>query len=278
LGLIVALIVGAGIGWLHAHVSIRFKANQIVSGTVINILAFGVTGWLYQSLMVPNAGAPISAGTFNTLAQYTNPELAKIPLIGPLLFDGKPIFLSMLLLTLIINYALFHTPWGLRTRSVGEHPKAADTVGIKVLRTRYTAVIVGGIIASLAGAWLTIENIGVFNLQMTSGRGFIALAAMIFGRYMPFGAFGAAMLFGLGRAIEIRAAGLSSITGSLLAQIPPQFFSMIPYLLTILALAGFGGRAFAPAADGVPYEKESSEEGSAPLIESPPGTVPKPSS
>jgi ABC-type uncharacterized transport system permease subunit len=165
---------------------------------------------------------------------------------------------------------LFFTPWGLRTRSVGEHPKAADTVGINVFRTRYTAVIIGGMIAALAGAWLTIENIGVFNLRMTNGRGFIALAAMIFGRWTPFGAFAASMLFGLGRAIEIRAAGLSSVSDNFLGQIPSQFFSMIPYVLTIFALAILGGRAYAPAADGVPYEKESSEEGSAPLIESPP--------
>jgi simple sugar transport system permease protein len=279
LGLIVALLVGAFFGWAHAHISIRFKANQIISGTVINILALGVTGWIYQSWMLPNAGAPLSAGTLPSLSQlFNNPDLVKIPILGPFLFERQPIFVAMLVMTLVINYVLFFTPWGLRVRSVGEHPKAADTVGINVIRTRYTAVIIGGMIAALAGAWLTIENIGVFNLRMTSGRGFIALAAMIFGRWMPLGAFGAAMLFGLGRALEIRAAGLSSVTGSLLAQIPSQFFSMIPYVMTILALAVFGGRAFAPAADGVPYEKESSEEGHAPLIESPPGAVPKPGS
>lgn len=277
-GLIGALLVGAFLGWAHAHVSIRFKANQIVSGTVINILALGVTGWIYQSWMLPNNGAPISAGTLPSLSQlFNNPGLAQIPILGPFLFDRQPIFVSMLVLTLVINYVLFATPWGLRTRSVGEHPKAADTVGINVFRTRYTAVIISGMIAGLAGAWLTIENIGVFNLQMTSGRGFIALAAMIFGRWTPFGAFGAAMLFGLGRAIEIRAAGLSSVSNNFFSQIPSQFYSMIPYVLTILALALFGGRAFAPAADGVPYEKESSEEGHAPLIESPPEPVPKPS-
>lgn len=278
LGLIAALLVGAFLGWAHAHLSIRFKANQIVSGTVINILALGVTGWIYQSWMLPNAGAPISAGTLPSVSELlNNPGLAQIPILGPFLFDRQPIFVSMLVLTLVINYVIFFTPWGLRTRAVGEHPKAADTVGINVFRTRYTAVIIGGIIAALAGAWLTIENIGVFNLRMTSGRGFIALAAMIFGRWTPFGAFGAALLFGIGRTIEISAAGASSASNNILTQIPSQFFSMIPYVLTILALALFGGRAFAPAADGVPYEKESSEEGSAPVAESPPEPVPKPS-
>ena len=276
LGLIVALIVGAGVGFVHAHVSIRFKADQIISGTVINILAFGLTGWIYQSWMVPNAGAPVSPGTFTSLATLVNaPDLTRIPVIGPLLFDQKPIALTMLVLTVLLNYVLFFTPWGLRTRAVGEHPKAADTVGINVFRTRYTAVILGGMLAALAGAWLTIENIGVFNLRMTNGRGFIALAAMIFGRWMPFGAFAAALLFGFGRAVEIRAAGLASVSDSALAQIPSQFFSAIPYILTVIALAGFGGRAAAPAADGVPYEKESadSDVGAAAPVETP-GTAP----
>ena len=273
IGLLVALIVGAGLGWLHAHVSIRFKANQIVSGTVINILALGLTGWVYQSLMTPNVGAPVAPGTLQTI---TIPILSDIPVIGTL-FVQKPIVITMLVLTLLINYALFYTPWGLRTRAVGEHPKAADTVGINVFRTRYVAVILGGAVAALAGSWLTVENIGVFNLRMTTGRGFIALAAMIFGRWTPFGAFAAAMLFGFGRAVEIRAAGVSSVAaeGSFLASIPSQLFSAIPYLLTVIALAGIGGRALAPAADGVPYEKESDEEGgsAAAPIEPPPKAV-----
>ena len=221
LGVVAALLVGAGLGWLHAHVSIRFKADQIISGTVINILALGLTGWLYQSLMVPNVGAPIAPGI---LPEITIPVLANIPLIGPLLFQNKPIVLTMLVLTLLINYVLFFTPWGLRTRSVGEHPRAADTVGINVFRTRYTAVIIGGMIAALAGSWLTIENIGVFNLRMTNGRGFIALAAMIFGRWTPFGALGAAMLFGMGQAIQIRLAGQASISEGGLATIPSLSF------------------------------------------------------
>lgn len=267
IGLLAGLLAGAALGALHAVVSIRFKADQIISGSVINVLALGVTGWVYQSWLTPTRGAPISAGTFPTI---TIPVLSQIPFIGPLLFQNKPIVLTMLVLTLIIHYVLFYTPWGLRTRAVGEHPRAADTVGINVFRTRYTAVILGGLVAGLAGAWLTIENIGVFNLRMSAGRGYIALAAMIFGRWTPFGAFAAALFFGLGRAVEIRAAGLSSVAeaGSLLRSIPSQFFSAIPYLLTIVALAGIGGRATPPAADGQPYEKEAAEEGAARVEES----------
>src|SRR6185436_10523938 len=254
LGVLGGLLMGALLGLLHGVVSIRFKADQIISGSVINILALGLTGWVYQSWMTPNRGAPISPGTLPTISV---PLLSKIPFFGPLLFENKPIVLTMLVLTLLIHYLLFYTPWGLRTRAVGEHPRAADTVGINVFRTRYLAVILGGLLAALAGIWLTIENIGVFNLRMTAGRGYIALAAMIFGRWTPFGAFAAALLFGLGRAIEIRAAGLSSVAtaGSFLASIPSQFFSAIPYVITIIALAGIGGRARPPAADGQPYEK-----------------------
>ena len=272
LGFVGALAVGALVGWLHAHVSIRFKADQIISGTVINILALGLTGWLYQSWMVPAAGGPVSPGVDQ---EITIPLLSNIPIIGPLLFVNKPIALVMLALTVVIHYALFFTPWGLRTRAVGEHPKAADTVGINVFRTRYTSVILGAMVAALAGAWLTLENIGVFNLGMTNGRGFIALAAMIFGRWTPFGAFAVAMFFGLGRAFEIRGAGLASLAeeGSFLASIPSQVFQAIPYLFTIIALAGIGGRAIPPAADGQPYEKEASEEGAA---AAPTETTPKP--
>ncbi len=274
LGLAAGLLIGVLLGWVHAHVSIRFKANQIISGTVINILALGLTGWLYQSLMVPAVGGPIAPGTLPTI---TVPLLSDIPVIGSLFFVNKPIVMTMLVLTLVLHYAIFFTPWGLRTRAVGEHPKAADTVGINVFRTRYTAVILGGLVAGMAGTWLTIENIGVFNLRMTTGRGFIALAALIFGRWTPFGAFGAAMLFGFGRAVEIRFAGLASVSDSALAQIPSQLFSAIPYLLTVIALAGIGGRALAPAADGVPYEKESSEEGAAAApVEEPPKAPARP--
>ncbi len=254
LGLIGGLGVGAGLGWLHGLVSIRFKADQIISGTVINILAWGVTGWVFQRWMTASSGAPSSPGTFPLLPI---PLLSQVPILGELLFRHQPIVYTMLILTGVIHYGLFYTPWGLRTRAVGEHPRAADSVGINVYRVRYLNLILGGGVAGLAGVWLTLEQVGTFTLRMSAGRGFIALAAMIFGRWTPFGAFGASLLFGVGTALQIRTASLSSAAGidSWLAQIPPQAYQAIPYLLTVVALAGLGGRAVPPAADGQPYEK-----------------------
>jgi len=254
LGLIAGLGAGALLGWLHAVVSIRFKADQIISGTVINILAWGVTGWVFQRWMTAAGDAPTSPGTFPVLPI---PLLSKIPVLGELFFRHQPIVYTMLILTLVIHYVLFYTPWGLRTRAVGEHPRAADTVGINVYRVRYINTIIGGAIAGLAGVWLTLEQVGTFTLRMSAGRGFIALAAMIFGRWTPFGAFGASLLFGIGTAIQIRTASLTSTAGagSWLAHIPPQVYQAIPYILTVIILAGFGGKATPPAADGQPYEK-----------------------
>jgi simple sugar transport system permease protein len=254
LGLIAGLGTGALLGWLHAVVSIRFKADQIISGTVINIMAWGVTGWAFQRWMTSAGDAPTSPGTFPIVPI---PLLSKIPILGELLFNHQPIVYTMLILTFVIHYVLFHTPWGLRTRAVGEHPRAADSVGINVYRVRYINTIIGGMIAGLAGVWLTLEQVGTFTLRMSAGRGFIALAAMIFGRWTPFGAFGASLLFGTGTAIQIRTASLSSAAGagSWLAHIPPQLYQAIPYLLTVIILAGFGGKATPPAADGQPYEK-----------------------
>jgi simple sugar transport system permease protein len=258
LGLVGGLLTGAVLGLLHGVVSIRFKADQIISGTVINILAWGLTGWVYQRWMSVNLGAPTSPGTWPI---FPIPLLSQIPVLGELLFRHQPIVYVMLILTFGLHYVLFFTPWGLRTRSVGEHPRAADTVGIDVFRVRYINTLVGGVIAGLAGVWLTLEWVGTFNLRMSAGRGFIALAAMIFGRWTPFGAFGAALLFGVGTALQTYTAGLTSGAasagaGSWLALIPAQVYQSIPYLLTVIILAGFGGRAVPPAADGQPYEKQ----------------------
>lgn len=252
LGLLAGIGSGALLGGLHGLTSIRFKADQIISGTVINLLAWGVTGWVYQRWMTSSGGAPTSPGTF---PRMPIPLLSQIPVVGDLLFNHQPLVYIMLLSTGLLYYVLFYTPWGLRVRAVGEHPRAADTVGIHVNRVRYISVIVGGAIAALAGVWLTLEYVGSFSLRMTTGRGFIALAAMIFGRWTPLGAFGASLLFGLGTAIQIRAASLASAGGgNWIAAIPPQLYQAIPYLLTIIVLAGFGGKATPPAATGQPYD------------------------
>jgi simple sugar transport system permease protein len=176
-------------------------------------------------------------------------NLADLPILGEMFFAGKPIFYAMFLLVIVTHVVLFYTRWGLRTRAVGENPHAADTVGINVRRNRWVNVVIGGLIAGLAGAWLSLETAGTFEDNMTAGRGFIALAAMIFGKWLPFGALAGALLFGFASALETR----FQILG---AQIPSQFLQMTPYLVTIIVLAGLVGKATAPKADGVPYEKE----------------------
>jgi simple sugar transport system permease protein len=242
-GILAALLSGALMAALHAVLSIRFQMNQIISGTVINFMALGLTGHLYQTYLVPPHW-PGSAGTFQTISI---PILSKIPWLGRVLFQQGPIVLMMLGLAVLIHYVIFYTPWGLRTRAVGEHPEAADTVGINVYMMRYANVIIGGTFAGLAGAWLTLEWIDNFTINMTTGRGFIALAALIFGRWTPFGALGAALIFGLANALQIRLQiGFP--------QIPAELFQMLPYVLTIVLAAL--SRPIPPAAIGQPYEKE----------------------
>jgi general nucleoside transport system permease protein len=247
LGLFVGIMTGAVLGALFAWLSIRFKVNQIISGTVINIGALGVTGALYNVFLAGGQakGVPVSPGTFPVIPI---PILKDIPFFGPVLFQNQPIAYAMLVITVLAHYVLFHTPWGLRTRAVGEHPRAADTLGISVYTTRYVNVIIGGMLAGLAGTWFTLEQVGTFNLNMTGGRGFIALAALIFGKWTPLGSFGAALIFGLAQAFQIKV----QVSGS---PIPFQFLVMAPYVLTMVVLAGFVGRAVAPAADGIPYDK-----------------------
>jgi simple sugar transport system permease protein len=241
-GVIAGIFTGALMGALHAVISIRYKTDQIISGTVINFLAAGFTGHMYQAYFVGTRW-PGSAGTFS---KWEIPLLSDIPLLGDIFFKHQPLVYIMLILTVVIHYVLFFTPWGLRMRAVGEHPKAADTLGINVYFTRYANVIIGGAIAGLAGIWLTLEWVGTFTINMTSGRGFIALAALIFGRWTPFGAFGAALLFGVAQAIQIRAQ-------TALPTIPPDFWQMLPFILTIIVAAL--RRPIPPAAVGLPYEK-----------------------
>jgi general nucleoside transport system permease protein len=228
---------------LHAWLSITFKTSQIVSGTVINILAIGLTSFLRKEVLLSS-----EAGR-ETLPPINIPVLADIPIVGEIFFQGQPIFYGMFVLLILTHVIMYHTRWGLRTRAVGENPHAADTLGINVNRTRWINVIIGGCIAGLAGAWLSLERNGSFEDQMTAGRGFIALAAMIFGKYTPIGSFGGGLLFGFSDALGQR----FQILG---VAIPPQFLQMVPYLITMIVLAGLVGRANPPKADGIPYEKE----------------------
>jgi len=231
---------GAFMGLAHAFMSITLKMDQIISGTVLNILALELTGFFYQQGLT----------TQGKLTPVRIPLLADIPLVGPVLFNNPPITYFSLVLVVVVHILLFRTVWGLRTRAVGEHPKAADTVGIDVIRMRYINVIIGGMIAGLAGGYLTLEAVGSFERAMTNGRGFVALAVMIFGKWTPFGAWGAALLFGFANALQTQFQFLGIST------IPHQFVGMLPYILTIVVLAGFVGRARPPAAIGQPYEKE----------------------
>jgi simple sugar transport system permease protein len=233
------ILTGALLGLLHAFMSVTLKLDQIIGGTVINILALGLTGYFYQTGLT----------TAGKLRAFALGPLAEIPIIGPVLFDNPPITYIAIILVFVVQYVLFRTRWGLRTRAVGEHPRAADTVGINVYFMRYSNVIIGAAIAGLAGAFLTLEAVGSFERNMTNGRGFIALAVMLFGKYTPIGAWGAALFFGFTTAMQTQLQFMG-------IDVPHQFIGMIPYLMTILVLAGFVGRTRVPAADGVPYEKE----------------------
>ena len=240
IAVLAGMATGALLGLLHAFMSVTLKLDQIIGGTVINILALGLTGFFYTAGLT----------TKGKLQPFSLGFLADIPLIGPVLFRNPPITFAAIVLVFVLQFVLFKTTWGLRTRAVGEHPRAADTLGVNVFTTRYINVILGGAIAGLAGAFLTLEAVGSFERLMTNGRGFVALAVMIFGKWSPLGAWGASLLFGFANALQtqIQFAGV--------LQIPHQFIGMLPYVLTIIVLAGFVGRARPPAAGGVPYEKE----------------------
>jgi simple sugar transport system permease protein len=247
LGILAAVVAGGLMGLLLAVFSIRYLVNQVVLGVVLNVLALGLTGFIYDALMQPNADTMNNPGFFGPIAI---PVLSDIPIIGPLLFDANIIVYITYVLIVVIDVALFRTRWGLRARAVGEHPKAADTVGINVLATRYRNVILGGGVAGLAGAFLTIGAVGSFTKNISSGKGFIALAAVIFGQWSPRGAIGAALLFGFADALQTVLSFIQTPVA-----IPSYFLSMLPYIATLFAVAGLVGRVRAPAADGEPYIK-----------------------
>jgi general nucleoside transport system permease protein len=243
LGVLAAMIAGALLALLHALLAVLFAVDQIISGTAINILAVGLTGFLNRQLFA--TGAPPGAAT---LPHLNIPLLSDLPVLGPLLFQHQPLTILAVILVGVLHLALFRTRWGLRTRAVGEHPLAADTVGIDVARLRIGNVVLGGVLAGLAGAYFTLESVPHFEPLMTNGRGFIALAAMIFGKWTPLGSWGAALLFGLTEALPVAL----QIQGF---AVPYQLVGMLPYVLTIIVVAGLVGRTAAPAAIGVPYLK-----------------------
>jgi general nucleoside transport system permease protein len=257
IALVAALLVAVVISLLHAWLSISVRADQIISGTIINIAALGVTGYLNTII---SAASPVSAGAFTRLKLPT--EVTTLPgigwLIGALVNQG-PITLSVLVLVIGLQIWLFRTRWGLRTRAVGEHPKAAETVGIDVIVLRYRNVVISGLFAGLGGAYLSMEAGNSFQANMTAGRGFIALAAMILGRWTPIGAFAAAILFSLFQTLgqTIKFVPPTRDLAVLLTGVPGQFYDALPYLVTIVVLAGVVGRSIPPAADGVPYEREA---------------------
>ncbi|MEA3503509.1 MAG: ABC transporter permease [Actinomycetota bacterium] len=244
-GLFGALASGALLGAVLAVLSIKYRVDQIIAGVVINIFALGLTSFLASRVLseAPHFNSP---GRFNPLPI---PILSDIPILGPMFFDHSFFVYGMFILVIVIHFGLFYTRWGLRSRSVGEHPEAADTVGIDVYRTRYRNVILGGLIAGFGGAFMTLAQVPRFEENMTAGIGFIGLAAMIFGRWMPLGALGAGLVFGFAR-------GLQQKLGILGTPIPSEFLSMTPYIVTIIVVAGVVGRARPPAADGQPYIKD----------------------
>lgn len=245
IGVTAGVLSGLLLGLVHGVLSIRYKTNQVISGTAINIFSTGITSYISARFMQRNA-ALNNAGTFSA---WKIPGLSDIPFFGPILFNNNVFIYSMFIFLIALQVGLFYTRWGLRHRAVGEHPRAADTLGINVFRTRYIACLLSGMMAGFAGAYFTLGSVGRFDEVMTAGRGFISLAAMIFGNWMPFGSFGAGLLFGFADSLASKLAILG-------IRIPSQFLLMAPYVVTMVVLAGIVGRGHAPAAEGVPYEKE----------------------
>ena len=244
-GLLAALLAGGLTGYIHAILSIKYKVDQIISGMFINIFATGITSFIAAKFLVefPELNHP---GTFQVIKL---PLLSRIPVIGGILFEQNILVYLTFVLLFVVHIGLYQTKWGLRMRMVGEHPRAAETLGVNVYRTRYIAVTLGGVLAGMGGAYLTLGSVGRFDRLMTAGRGFIGLAAMIFGNWNPFGAFGASFIFGFATSLQGKLAILN-------VPIPSQFLLMAPYVATMIVLVGVVGQVTAPAADGQAYDKE----------------------
>jgi general nucleoside transport system permease protein len=245
LGLICGGLAGSLVGVLLAIFAIGYRVDQVVLGVVLNTLVLGLTGYLFDDLMVPYQNTLNSPSTFSAVKI---PLLGDIPILGPVFFDST-IFLYLTYIALAsVQVGLFGTRWGLRTRAIGEHPVAADTVGINVIAMRYRNVIAAGVIAGIGGAYFTIGSVGSFGADITSGEGYIALAAMIFGRYTPIGAISAALLFGFTTQLQ-------SIMSTLNTPIQSNLLLAAPYVVTIIVLAGLVGKVRGPRAEGIPYVK-----------------------
>ncbi|MEV7131719.1 ABC transporter permease [Arthrobacter sp. NPDC093128] len=245
IGLLAAAVAGAVVSMVLAVFSIKYLVNQIIVGVVLNVLVSGLTGFLFSTVMQANKALFNSPGR---LPIIDIPVLSSIPVIGPILFKQSVVGYLMYIAVIVVWIGLFKTKWGLRVRAVGEHPQAADTMGIKVNATRFWNVTLGGAVAGIGGSFFTLVAIDSFTKEISGGRGFIALAALIFGRWNPIGAFFAALLFGF-------ADNLQSIVTIIGTPVPSQFMAMLPYLVTVLAVAGLVGRSRPPAADGIPYVK-----------------------
>jgi simple sugar transport system permease protein len=269
-GLIAAIVTGGLMGLLLAVLSITYKVDQIIGGTVINILAIGLTGFLNRQMFFGSESVfggqiPNSPGTLLNIhvplreildPLCSTPNCLEIVRSLNTVLDQRPIAISAIVLVFVSHYVLFYTRWGLRTRAVGEHPKAADTVGINVFKMRYANVIIGGMLSGLAGAYFTIESVPSFEPLLTNGRGFISLAAMIFGNWTPIGAWAAALVFGASQALLIKLQLFRDVIPPAWAFLQQSYVvGLIPYILTMIILTGIIGRTTAPAADGTPYEK-----------------------
>jgi simple sugar transport system permease protein len=245
LGLIAALVAGVLVSFVLAAFAIKYFVDQVIVGVVINVLVLGLTNFLYSQVLAKDASF---LNNPPRLPSLPIPGLSAIPVIGPVLFDQSIIVYLMYVAVAAVYVGLFHTRWGLRLRSVGEHPQAADTVGINVTGTRFWNVSLAGAIVGLGGAYFTLGSVGSFNEDMTGGQGYIALAAVIFGRWDPIRATLAALLFGFASNLQYTLAAVGS-------PVPSEFLLMLPYVVTILAVAGFVGYVRGPAASGKPYIK-----------------------
>jgi ABC-type uncharacterized transport system permease subunit len=243
-GILVAKVAGGALAAIHAFFSIHLRANQIISGTGMNFLALGITGYFLEYHYGPN-GTPLN---ISMIPNVKIPGIQHIGFVGVAFGDMNLMTWIVLAMVPALTFFLFRTRWGLRLRSVGEKPRAADTVGLPVIRIRYTAVIASGMLAALGGAYLSVGFVGSFSNDMTNGRGFIGLAAMIFGKWRPWGALWACLLFGFGNAMSDRVSSVNPTLGTL--------FEALPYVLTIVAVAGLVGRSRAMAAGGIPYVRE----------------------